>query len=164
VSSDRGWGGFGDNSLMNSSPSDEELVRRFAGEALTHDTAEHYRGRLRRELLVNRCGDCGTWHAPPKPVCPQCWSAHITPTQVAGDGTIFMVIFLHQGPPAIGVDYTSPYPVVTVELAEQPGLRFTSTVVEAPNVDIRIGAPVRLTWREPAGVPMPVFVMRGGDE
>ena len=63
-----------------------------------------------------------------------------------GDGAIFMAIFLHQGPPAPGVDYSVPYPVVTVELDEQPGLRFTSTVVGADNDAIRIGKPVRLGW------------------
>ena len=76
---------------------------------------------------------------------------------MSGDGVIFMAIFLHRGPAAPGVDYRTPYPVVTVELAEQEGLRFTSTVVGAANEDIRIGKPVQLTWAERAGSPMPVF-------
>ncbi len=49
---------------------------------------------------------------------------------------------------------------MTVELDEQEGLRFTSTVVGAANEDIRIGTPVRLDWSDRAGVPMPVFVLR----
>jgi uncharacterized protein len=68
-----------------------------------------------------------------------------------------MTIFLHQGPPAEGVDYSTPHPVVTVELDEQAGLRFTSTVVDAPNEAIRIGARVRLDWIDRAGTPLPVF-------
>jgi uncharacterized OB-fold protein len=137
--------------------SDDELIERFAGQPITHDNAEHYRGRLRRQLLMNRCQACGRWHAPPKPVCPQCWSFDVTATPVRGEGTIFMAIFLHQGPPAPGLDYTVPYPVVTVELDEQTGLRFTSTVVGAPNRDIAIGKRVRLGWIERAGAPLPVF-------
>jgi uncharacterized OB-fold protein len=144
-------------------PSNEELVQCFPGEPITHDNAAHYRGRLRRELLVNRCDDCGTWHAPPKPVCPECWSPDVTPTPVSGSGEIFMNIFLHQGPPAPGVDYSTPYPVVTVELEEQVGLRFTATVVDAGNDDITIGRSVRLEWRERGGSPMPVFVLTGSD-
>ena len=35
------------------------------------------------------------------------------------------------GSAGTGVDYSTPYPVVTVELEEQAGLRFTSTVVGA---------------------------------
>lgn len=74
-----------------------------------------------------------------------------------------MNLFLYQGPPAPGVDYSTPYPVVTVELEEQVGLRFTATVVDADNGDIRIGKPVRLDWRERSGSPMPVFVLTDSD-
>ena len=134
-------------------------MQRFPGEPITHDNAAHYRGRLRKQLLVNRCDDCATWHAPPKPVCPECWSANVTATPVTGNGEIFMNVFLHQGPPAPGVDYSTPYPVVTVELEEQVGLRFTATVADADNDDIRIGQSVRLDWRERNGAPIPVFVL-----
>ena len=137
--------------------SDEELVELFRGTQITHDNKEAYRGRLRRELLVNRCGDCGMWHEPPRPICPTCWSTDVVPTAVSGKGTVFMVIFLHQGPPAEGVDYSTPYPVVTVELVEQEGLRVTSTVVGSPNDEVVIGAPVELDWIERSGVPVPAF-------
>jgi uncharacterized OB-fold protein len=136
---------------------DEELWARFKGNALDRDSAAHYRGRLARRLLLNRCEECGTWHHPPRPVCPACLSDRVVATEVSGRGTIFMAIFLHQGPPADGVDYSSPHPVVTVELDEQPGLRFSSTVVGTPNDEIRIGRRVELDWIERGGVPVPVF-------
>jgi uncharacterized OB-fold protein len=47
--------------------------------------------------------------------------------------------------------------VVSVELAEQTGLRFTSTVVNCPPEELRIGLPVALTWIDRAGAPFPVF-------
>jgi len=140
---------------------DDELVQRFPGEPITHDNAAHYRGRLRRELLLNRCDDCARWHAPFKPICPDCWSSRVSAQPVSGEGLIFMAIFLHRGPAAPGVDYRTPYPVVAVELAEQEGLRFTSTVVGADNAGIYIGAPVRLDWIDRGGVPTPVFALRG---
>jgi uncharacterized protein len=90
--------------------SNDELVQHFPGEPITHDNAAHYRGRLNRQLLVNRCDECGVWHAPPKPVCPECWSSSVTATPVSGNGTIYMNVFLHQGPPAPGVDYSTPWP------------------------------------------------------
>ncbi|MGI9164152.1 MAG: Zn-ribbon domain-containing OB-fold protein, partial [Mycobacterium sp.] len=104
-------------------PDDDGLVRLFPGEPITHDNAAHYRGRLQRRLLINRCGSCKRWHHPPKPVCPHCRSTDVVPTDVSGRGTIHMAIFLYQGPPAEGVDYRTPYPVVTVELDESAGLR-----------------------------------------
>jgi uncharacterized OB-fold protein len=138
---------------------DDALVGRFPGEPITHDNAAHYRGRLQRRLLINRCANCATWHHPAKPLCPQCWSREVIPTEVAGTGTIHLAILLHQGPPAEGVDYTTPYPVVTVELDEQPGLRFTSTVIEADLQQVVIGARVRLGWQLRHGSPMPVFIL-----
>ncbi len=140
---------------------DEELVERFRSYQLDHDNKAQFRGWLEHRLLVMRCGDCGTWHEPAKPICPACWSTNVAPQPVSGRGTIFMVIFVYQGPPAEGVDYTAGYPVATVELEEQPGLRYTSTVVGAPNDDIVIGAPVELDWAERAGAPLPVFRLAG---
>jgi uncharacterized OB-fold protein len=136
---------------------DEALAALFKGQPVDHDSKAHFRGRLQRRLLLNRCEDCGQWRHPPRPVCPACWSSNVRPTEVAGTGTIHLLIFLHQGPPAEGVDYATPHPVATVELDEQPGLRFTSTVVGAPNEAIAIGRRVRLDWIERAGAPMPVF-------
>jgi uncharacterized OB-fold protein len=131
----------------------------FPGETLTHDNAEHYRGRLRRQLLMNRCADCRAWHAPPKPLCPHCWSTEVTANPVAGTGTIHLLTLLHQGPAAPGVSYNPPYPVVTVDLDEQPGLRFTSTIVDADPAEVAIGARVHLTWRTLDRAPMPVFAL-----
>ncbi|MDO8361672.1 MAG: OB-fold domain-containing protein [Actinomycetota bacterium] len=136
---------------------DAELVRRFPGQPLSHDSAAHYRGRLARKLLINRCAACGTWHHAPQPICPACWSTDVVPTEVAGTGTIHLAVFLHQGPPAEGVDYSTPYPVVTVELDEQPGLRFTGTVVGSPNEAVAIGKRVTLDWIDRAGTPVPAF-------
>jgi uncharacterized protein len=138
---------------------DDALIALFPGEALTHDNAEHYRGRLRRQLLMNRCADCQHWHAPPKPVCPRCWSSRVVPAPVRGFGTVYLLTWLHQGPPAPGVSYDHPYPVVTVDLDEQPGLRFTSTVVDADPAAVLVGSRVHLTWRILDQAPMPVFAL-----
>lgn len=137
--------------------SDEELLALYPGRGIDCDSAPHFRAWLMHELRLNRCADCATWHHPPRPICPGCWSTSVRPTAVAGDGTIHLLVLLHQGPPALGVAYDRPYPVVTVELDEQPGLRFTSTVVGSAPADVRIGRRVTLQWIERAGAPLPVF-------
>ena len=138
--------------------SDAEVLDRYPTTTIDQDNKEFYKGWLRRRLLLNRCAACGHWHHPPAPLCPQCWSRDVVPTEVSGRGTVHLLIRLHQGPPAPGVDYTKgPYPVVSVELAEQAGLRFTSTVVNCAPEDLRIGLPVQLTWIDRAGAPFPVF-------
>lgn len=143
--------------------SDAELVERFPWVQLDHDNKHLFRGWLERRLRLNRCLDCGRFHHPPKPICPECWSSRVEPTEVSGRGVVHLAMFLHQGPPAPGVDYAKgPHPVVTVELEEQPGLRFTSTVVECPREAIRIGLPVELVWIERYGAPFPAFRPRQG--
>jgi hypothetical protein len=54
--------------------------------------------------------------------------------------------------------------VVSVELEEQAGLRFTSTVVNCPPSQVRIGMPVSLTWQERGGNPFPAFEPTSGAE
>jgi uncharacterized OB-fold protein len=144
--------------VRNAELSDGELVELFPWARVDQDSREFFRGWMRHELCVNRCADCGHWAHPPKPICPRCWSVHVVPTAVSGRGTVHLLIRLHQGPEAPGVDYAAgPYPVVTVELAEQEGLRYTSTVVNCPSEAIEIGMPVELTWIERSGAPFPVF-------
>lgn len=140
---------------------DEELLETFAGYGVERDNAAHFRGRLEHQLLINRCADCGVWQHPPRPVCPACWSTNVSAEPVSGNGTIYLAVFLHQGPPAPGVDYSTPYPLVTVELDEQSGLRFTATVTGAANDDIAIGERVHLDWIERGGVAVPAFRIGG---
>jgi len=146
---------------MSQTLDDEALVERFPYVQIDHDTKHLYRGWLDKRLLMNLCDECGLFHHPPKPVCPSCWSSQLTPTQVSGRGIVHLAMLLHQGPPAPGVDYSkAPHPIVTVDLEEQEGLRFTSTVIDCPLEDVRIGLPVELAWIERFDTPFPVFQPR----
>ena len=141
---------------------DAQLVEMFSYLRVDRDSRDFYRGWLDHELRVNRCRACGRWHHPARPMCPSCWSWDVVPTAVGGRGRVHLLMLLHQGPPAPGVDYSAgPYPVVTVELEEQPGLRFTSTVVGCAASEVVIGMPVRLAWTERHGAPFPVFEPAG---
>jgi uncharacterized protein len=143
--------------------SDRDLLDAFPDTLINYDNKEFYRGWLEHRLLLNRCEDCGRWHHPPRPMCPDCWSRNVVPTEVSGRGSVYLLIKLHQGAPAPDVDYSTPHPVATVELVEQEGLRYTSTVVNCPLEEIRIGRPVRLTWIERWGAPYPVFEPSAGE-
>jgi len=143
--------------------SDPELVERFSHVRVDRDNASFYRGWLAHELRMNRCADCGHWHHPPRPMCPACWSWNVVPTAVSGRGRVHLLMRLHQGPPAPGVDYAAgPHPVVTVELDEQANLRFTSTVVNCPPDEVAIDMAVTLTWIDRHGTPFPVFQPANG--
>ena len=149
---------------MSEEVDDATLVERFPWVQITHDSKHLYRGWLDEKLLINRCDECGVFHHPPKPVCPDCWSTRITPTEVSGDGVVFLAMHLHQGAPAPGVDYTKgPHPVVAVELDGTDGIRFSSTVIDCPVEDVVLGLPVELPWIERYGAPVPVFRPRSGE-
>jgi uncharacterized OB-fold protein len=85
-----------------------------------------------------RCKDCRTWLQPPLERCRRCGG----PTgwePVSGDGTVFSYIVVrHQTIPG----HPPPYVVALVELAEQPGLRFTG-ILEVDPASVTIGQPVR---------------------
>jgi uncharacterized protein len=68
-----------------------------------------------------------------------------------------MLMFLHQGPPADGVDYRTPHPVVAVDLDEQEGLRFTTAGVSPDDGELSIGDRVELDWITRSGHPFPVW-------
>jgi uncharacterized protein len=138
--------------------SDADVLERYPSTPIDLDSIEHYRGWLEKRLLLNRCAECGHWHHPPAPLCPKCWSSELVPTEVSGQGTIHLLILVHQGAPAPGLDYSAgPHPVATIELVEQDGLRFTSTVIGQAPGDLRIGQPVSLAWIDRGGAPYPVF-------
>jgi uncharacterized OB-fold protein len=142
---------------VDAEETDDELLARYQGVRLDHTNKHFYRGLLHQELRLNRCQSCGWWHHRPKPMCPRCWSTDVVATPVAGTGTIHLLIHLHQGPPAQGVDYATPHPVATVELDEQEGLRFTSGVEGSTPEELAIGQRVELGWIERDQRPYPVW-------
>jgi uncharacterized OB-fold protein len=136
---------------------DEELVERFPGVQLDHVNKHFYRGLLHKEVRLNRCEECGFWHHRPKPRCPACLSKRVTATPIRGTGTIYLLTFVYQGVPEEGVDYSSGHPVATVELDEQEGLRFASTVIGSANEEISFGDRVQLDWITRLDRPFPVW-------
>ena len=138
--------------------SDAELLELFAGHGVYRDNAAQYRGRLDGQLLINRCADCDRYHQPPRPMCPSCWSFDVVPTPVSGRGTIYLLMHLHAGPPAEGVDYRNDgHPVVVVELEEQEHLRVTGTVHGFDLNGPSIGDAVKLDFLDRGGVPIVAF-------
>ena len=138
-----------------------EVLERYPHAWIDRDSYPMFRGFLENRLLINRCRDCGRWHQPPWPSCPDCWSDDVEPAEVSGDGVVHTFVILHTGG-IRGVDYAAGHPLAVVELPEQQGLRVTGTIVNCANDDIRIGMPVQLTWVERDGSPVPAFQPKEG--
>jgi uncharacterized OB-fold protein len=138
--------------------SDDEVFERFPDVLITYDNIEHYRGLLGQRLLINRCDDCGHWIYPHRPLCPRCWSWSVTPSQVSGRGRIYLLTQVQQARANDAAGQRQGAVVlVAVELAEQQGLRYLSTVDGVAFTDLRHDMPVELTWIERNGRVVPAF-------
>ncbi|MGE3327284.1 MAG: Zn-ribbon domain-containing OB-fold protein [Acidimicrobiia bacterium] len=121
-------------------------------------------------LRMLRCAGCGFWIHPPAPVCTECLSRDVTPQPLSGRGIVHSFTVNHQ---QWSPEQLVPYVIVLVELAEQPGLRLTSSLVEIDPVaasslvvpdpvpahptTVTIGLPVRVLFTERSGVFVPLF-------
>jgi len=138
--------------------SDDEVFERFPDVLITYDNIEHYRGLLERRLLINRCDDCGYWIYPHRPLCPRCWSWSVTPTEVSGRGQVHLFTQIRRTRANDRAGQRQGQVVlIAVELAEQPGLRYLSTVDGIAFADLRHDMPVELAWTERDGRPAPAF-------
>jgi uncharacterized OB-fold protein len=136
--------------------SDHAVFAAFPAVLIDHDSIAHYRGLLAGKLLINRCSACGYWIYPHRPLCPQCLSWEVLPTQVSGHGKIFMFTLIHQERDRRG-RLQQPIAAAAVELAEQSGLRYLARIVNCPAAQISLDMPVQLTWQERGGRKLPAF-------
>lgn len=136
--------------------SDREVFELFPQVMISRDNIEHYRAMAERRLLINRCDDCGHWIYPHRPLCPECFSWRVTPTQVSGQGRVFTFTLLQQlrDPDSF---LAEPVVAAAVELVEQAGLRYLARIVNCPRDRIALDMPVSLTWLDEDGRPAPAF-------
>ncbi|GAA2213232.1 OB-fold domain-containing protein [Nonomuraea monospora] len=110
--------------------------------AVNQDTAFFWEGVNKGELRVQSCADCGELRHPPGPLCPRCRSTERAYRLAAGTGTLFSYV-VHHYPPVPG--RAAPFVVGVVELPE--GVRIVGNVVDCPVEEVRIGMPLRVTYR-----------------
>jgi uncharacterized OB-fold protein len=114
-------------------------------------------GCRERRLLILRCQACGHFVHYPRPVCNKCLSTDLAPEAVSGQATLYAHTVTMQAFHPYFADKL-PYVVAVVELAEQPGLRITTNIVDTPEAALRAGLPVSLVWREVApDLVLPMF-------
>jgi uncharacterized OB-fold protein len=116
-------------------------------------------GTAAGELRVQACDACGALRFPPRVMCPECQSTARSWRAVSGRGVIWSFVVVH--PPVLPAyaPYT-PFPVITVTLAEKTSLRLVGNLVTGPGGDINgvdpksieIGESVRVVF---TGRPRP---------
>ncbi len=76
-------------------------------------------------LMTTRCGDCGQFSFPPRPLCRACWSEKIQWVELKQEGTLYSFTRVHVVPRAFGKEI--PYCIGVVDLAD--GVRFLCRMV-----------------------------------
>lgn len=107
-------------------------------------------GRLR----LARCQACGHYQHPPAPVCPSCRGRELAFEPVSGRGTVWSYTVNRyqwkEGMPP-------PYVIAEVELAEQPGLKILTNIVDCEPEAVTLGMAVTVRFDEVDGAYVPVF-------
>ena len=105
------------------------------------DTEFFWTGLRDHELLIQRCGACGTLRNPPRPMCPHCQSLDWDTLKSSGRGTVYSYV-MPQYPPMPFMEY--PYIVVLVALEE--GIRLVSNLVGIAPDEVEVGMPVEVRF------------------
>ena len=124
---------------------------------ITTDAKFFWDASDQEQFLGQKCGDCGTFRFPPRPMCPHCFSVKRDEVPLSGRGKV--------------VSYTiprHPHPfgfkeaplVAVIELEE--GIRFVSNVVGIKPEDVKMDMAVEVCF-EPTmnNHKVPVFRPRG---
>jgi uncharacterized OB-fold protein len=124
---------------------------------ITDDNKEFWEAARDGRLVAQRCRACGRLRHPPRPMCPHCHSVEHEVVELAGTGTVYSYAVLHHPQhPAFS------YPVVAVLVDLDEGVRVVSNLVGVEPPEVRIGAPVRVTFRATADdLAVPVFEPAG---
>jgi len=111
-------------------------------------------GRLR----VQRCTACATLVHPPVPICPACRSTAWEPTLVSGRGSVIgFTVNEHRWHPA----FEPPYAIAVVALAEDPGVRLTTSIVGCAPDEVHVGQAVVVRFEQHEDVWLPLFEPTG---
>ena len=127
----------------------------------TPETAGFFDAAKDGMLSVQQCSACGRFRHPPRSVCPACRSFEWHWQPVSGRGHLWSWIVAH--PPLLaGFAELAPYNAVTVELVEDPNIRFVGNLVvqvggppnEIDPATIVIGEPVHAVFAVAEDVPV----------
>jgi uncharacterized protein len=117
-------------------------------------TQEFWDAAGRRELLIQRCEECGDAFFYPRPFCPQCWSRAVHWEQASGKATLYTFSVVRRNDmPSFAARV--PYVAAIVELEEGP--RMMTNVVGIPVDDVRIGMPLVVDYAPAGETLIPVF-------
>lgn len=110
---------------------------------ITERNQHFWQGGRDGELRFQRCRQCGYYLHPPTVMCPKCLSKDIGVEAVSGRAEVLTYSINHQpwmpGPQV-------PFVLAIVRCVEQDDLRLTTSIVNCPVDEVKIGMPVRVVF------------------
>ncbi|HSV80645.1 MAG TPA: Zn-ribbon domain-containing OB-fold protein [Ramlibacter sp.] len=108
---------------------------------VTLDAKSFWEGADQEQFLGQKCGDCGEFRFPPRPMCPKCHSLKREEVQLSGRGTVHSwAIARHPHP----FGFKEAPIIAVIELEE--GTRFVSNVVGCGYDEVTQDMPVEVCF------------------
>ncbi|MGR6836928.1 Zn-ribbon domain-containing OB-fold protein [Syntrophomonas erecta] len=107
-----------------------------------------------RELKIQYCPDCSHYIFFPRRYCPYCLQARPRWVTSRGKGKVYSYTIVRKSALEEFVNQV-PYVYAIIELEE--GVRLISNLVNCSLDEIKIGMPVKITWRDETEELVPVF-------
>ncbi|WP_435405111.1 Zn-ribbon domain-containing OB-fold protein [Mycolicibacterium parafortuitum] len=119
------------------------------------DTARQYwTAGADGQLRIAFCAACARHVHPPRPRCPDC-AGILEFRVVSGDATLFTYTVAYQ---QFNPSVPTPFVIALVELAEQPGLRLVTNIVDCDPEALVCGMALRVRFEEQRRGDTTVFV------
>ena len=120
---------------------------------VTTDAKFFWEGADKELFLGQKCGDCGEFRFPPRPMCPKCFSVKREEVPLSGKGKVVSWAIARHPPP---FGFKEAPIIAVIELEE--GTRFVSNVVGVPYDQMVYDLPVEVTFEPTMGNhKVPVF-------
>ncbi len=119
-------------------------------------TAPFWSAASEHRLVFPWCIECAVARAPLAPCCVKCGGTTVDWRESVGRGTIFSFTIVRHAVTAHFRPYV-PYAIIVVELADVPGVRLLSNLVDCCPADVSVGRGVALVWDDQAAWSLPRF-------
>jgi len=123
----------------------------------TDPSTENFWNAAKEErLTAPKCTQCGSFHMPPRPYCPECQNNKFDWPTLPGTATVYSFAICHKSPYPDVPDFD--YVPIVVDIDGAPGARLVSNLIDVDPQTVEIGMKVKVCWNDiQDGWKLPIF-------
>jgi len=119
-------------------------------------TENFWKAAKEERLTAPKCTQCGSFHLPPRPYCPECQNNKFDWPTLPGTGTVYSFAICHKSPYPDVPDFD--YVPIVVDIDGAPGARLVSNLIDVDPQTVEIGMKVQVCWNDiQDGWKLPIF-------